>query len=317
MAADKEILDASASYIRIQSVASVFQILCSFTLVALVTLNKEKFIYILTAARLALCLVFDTFFVSSLSVSLNLGVNGIGYSNIIVNIILFAVSAFLLSKENVRIFSKRKLSFLWMREFFKIGSLSGLESLVRNLAYILMILRMVNFVNEQGVYWVANNFIWGWLLLPVTQLAELIKQETATNKDNVKNNSLGYFSLTAVICIVWLISIPAWKPFMVHILGYTDVDKLFALVLILLGFYMLYAFQNVCDATFYGLGKTNYMLFESVVTNSVYYGIAFALYASGVWSPTLMGIALLFGCGIAFDSAVSFGAYAYLMKKKK
>ncbi|MBR5501045.1 MAG: multidrug transporter, partial [Clostridia bacterium] len=83
------------------------------------------------------------------------------------------------------------------------------------------------------------------------------------------------------------------------------------------GFYVLYAFQNVFDATFYGLGKTNYMLFESVVTNTVYYGIAFILYAANVWTPTLTGIALLFGIGNAFDSIVSLGAYVFLLKKEK
>ena len=93
--------------------------------------------------------------------------------------------------------------------------------------------------------------------------------------------------------------------------------ELFNLVIILLGFYVLFAFQNVFDATFYGLGKTNYMLFESIITNSVYYGIAFLLYYFGVWTPTLTGIAFLFGFGIAFDSIVSFLAYIYLLKKYK
>ena len=71
------------------------------------------------------------------------------------------------------------------------------------------------------------------------------------------------------------------------------------------------------DSTFYGLGKTNYMLFESVVTNSIYYGIAFILYVTNVWTPTLTGIALLFGIGSAFDSVVSLIAYAFLLKKEK
>ncbi len=78
---------------------------------------------------------------------------------------------------------------------------------------------------------------------------------------------------------------------MINILCFSDVEKLFKLVLILLGFYVLYAFQNVCDSIFYGLGKTNYMLFESVVTNTIYYGTA-------------------------FDSMVSFGVYIYLLKKE-
>ena len=103
---------------------------------------------------------------------------------------------------------------------------------------------------------------------------------------------------------------------MVHILGIQDVEKVFGLVLLLVGFYVLYAVQNVFDATFYGLGKTNYMLFESVVTNTVYYGIAFVCYAAGLWVPTLTGIALLFGIGNAFDSVVSLGAYVHLLKKR-
>ena len=317
MATDASIIEASASYIRIESIANIFSILTQFALVALVTVNKSKYIYALALARLALCVVSDTFLVSTLPISLNLGVNGIGYSNIIVNVFLLAVSVLLLAKEDIRIFKKGKLDFSWASEFFKVGGISGFESLVRNVAYMVMIARMVNVVGEQGTYWVANNFIWGWLLLPVLQLGELIKQEIAANKDNIRCNSLGYFTVTAVISASWFISIPLWKPFMTHALGFSDVDKLFELVLILVGFYVLYAVQNVFDATFYGLGKTNYMLFESVVTNTVYYGIAFILYAAGIWVPTLTGIALLFGIGNAFDSIVSLVAYGYMLKKEK
>ena len=317
MATDTSIVDASAAYIRIESVANIFLILTQFTLVALVIINKSKYIYALTFARLVLSLVCDTFLVSALPVSLNLGVNGIGYSNIIVNIVLLSISILLLAKEKVKVFEKARLSFIWVKEFIKIGSISGLESLVRNVAYMIMISRMVNVVGEQGTYWVANNFIWGWLLLPVLQLGELIKQETAIDKDNIRKNILGYFGLTAIISVLWFISVPLWKPFMANVLQFTDVNKLFELVLVLVGFYVLYAFQNVFDSVFYGIGKTNYMLFESVVTNTVYYGVAFILYLTGVWTPSLIGIALLFGMGNAFDSIVSLGAFAYLLKKEK
>lgn len=317
MAADPSILTASAQYIRIESIANIFGILAQFALVALVSVDKSKYLYILTGARLLACLVFDTFLVSSLPISLNLGVNGIGISNILVNGLLFAVSAMLLSKENIHVFRREKLSFRWAREFFKVGGISGLESFVRNIAYMVMVVRMVNVVGEQGTYWVANNFIWGWLLLPVLQLGELIKQEVAAERENIRKNTLGYFGVTGFIAILWLVSIPGWKPFMTHVLGFGDVEKLFELVLILIGFYVLYAIQNVFDATFYGLGKTNYMLFESVATNSIYYGAAFVLYVMGLWTPTLIGIALLFGIGNAFDSVVSFFAYRHLLKKQR
>ena len=317
MATDKAIIDASATYIRIESVASIFSLAFNFIMVGMVTLGKEKYVYALTAVKLVLCLLVDTFMVSTLPVSLNLGVNGIAFSNIIVNVILVATAIILLSKEGIALFKKEKLSFGWMKDFAKVGGISGLESFVRNIAYMLMIARMVNMVGEQGTYWVANNFIWGWLLLPVLQLGELIKRETATDENAVKNNSLGYFVITLAICVLWCITIPLWKPFMEHVLNFSDVDKLFELVMVLLGFYMLYAFQNVFDSTFYGLGKTNYMLFESVVTNTIYYGIAFILYLCGVWTPSLIGIALLFGIGNAFDAIVSLVAYVFLLKKKK
>ena len=317
MATDEKIIEASASYIRIESIANIFSILTQFTLVVLVSIDKSKYLYALTGAKLVLCLVSDTFLVSTLTISANLGVNGIGYSNIIVNALLLAVSILLLAREGIKVFAKAKLDFSWAKEFAKIGGISGVESLVRNVAYMVMIARMVNVVGEQGTYWVANNFIWGWLLLPVLQLGELIKQEVATDKENIRRNSLGYFGITAIISALWFVSIPLWKPFMTHILCFTDVDKLFELVMVLVGFYVLYAIQNVFDSTFYGLGKTNYMLFESVVTNTIYYGIAFILYITGVWTPSLIGIALLFGIGNAFDSIVSLVAYIFLLKKEK
>ena len=312
MAADPGILEASAAYIRIECVANLFGILSQFALVALITVNKSRYLYALTGARLVLCLLSDRFLVSGLPGSANLGVNGIGWSNILVNGLLLALSILLLDREGVRVLGRRKLCFRWTGELARVGGISGLESLVRNVAYMVMIARLVNVVGEQGTYWVANNFIWGWLLLPVLQLGELIKQEVAADPENVRRNSLGYFALTALIIGAWLVTIPAWKPFMTHILLFEDVEKLFELVLVLVGFYGLYSFQNVFDATFYGLGKTGYMLFESVVTNTVYYGIAFALYAAKLWTPSLMGIALMFGIGNAFDSLVSLAAYLHL-----
>ena len=316
MATDPSIIEASATYIRIEAIANIFGILFSFASIGLIALGKDKLVYILTGVKLVLCVTFDTFLVSTLKCSANLGVNGIGISNIIVNFLLFAITMFFLYKNGINIFNKEKMDFKWAKEFARVGGISGAESFVRNLAYMVMIARMVNVVGEQGTYWMANNFIWGWMLLPIIQLGELIKQETSTNENAVKDNTLGYFTITAIIILAWCVLIPLYKPFMKHVLNYGDVDKLFELVMVLFGFYVLYAIQNIFDCTFYGLGKTHYMLFESVVTNSIYYGIAFILWKAKVWTPSLIGIALLFGIGNAFDTIVSLGAYWFLLKRK-
>lgn len=315
MAVSTDIIEESAAYIRIECVANVFGILYSFLLVALVSTGKDKMVYIMTGAKLVMCIILDTMLVSNLPVSMKLGVNGIGISNCISNLLLFVIAFALIQSCGYPLWSKERLSFDWMKDFFKIGGISGLESFVRNVAYMLMVSRMVNMVGEQGTYWVANNFIWGWLLLPITQLAELIKQETAKGEKAVRENTLGYFFITTVTCLLWIVLIPAYKPFMRYVLGFDDVEKLFGLVMVLLGFYVLYAYQNIFDATFYGRGKTEYMLLESVVTNSIYYGLFFVLFLTGVWTPTLIGVALMFGGGNAFDSVVSYLVYRRYRKK--
>lgn len=103
---------------------------------------------------------------------------------------------------------------------------------------------------------------------------------------------------------------------MLHILNFKEVDKLFDLVLLLSGFYIFFALQNVVDSIFYGIGKIQYILCQSLVVNIVYYGIAFILYLKGYFSPSLKGIALLFGYGLCFDFMVSFISY-YILKKKE
>lgn len=314
MAADPGIIESSASYIRIEAAANVFGILFRFLLVAVVAAGKDRAVCAITGLRLLLSVVLDTFLISQLPFSLNLGVNGIGCSNIIVNALL-ALLAWKLLKREGYIQSRGPRSFAWMRDFAKIGGISGLESFVRNIAYMLMVSRMINMVGEQGTYWVANNFIWGWLLLPALQLGELIKQETSESKEKIRTNTPGYFAVTAVIVAVWILTIPLYKPFMSKVLGFSDADKLFRLVMILLVPYIAFAFQNIFDATFYGRGETRYMLFESVVTNSVYYGGAFAAYMLGLWTPTLTGVALMFGIGNIFDAAVSALAYRHFRKR--
>ena len=54
MATDPSIIESSVSYIRIESVANVFSILTQFALVVLVTVNKSKYLYALTGAKLVL-----------------------------------------------------------------------------------------------------------------------------------------------------------------------------------------------------------------------------------------------------------------------
>ncbi len=317
MAQDTALISQTATYIRLETIANIFATLVKFFIVVLVTTNKKASLFLVLGFQMVLSILLDTFFVSTLKISLNLGVNGVAYTNIIVNILLVVLVVVLLYKNDIKLFTKEKLSFRWMKEFVKVGGLSGLETLVRNLAFMYMIVRMVNVVGEQGTFWVANNFIWGWLLLPVLQLGELIKRDCGEQGITaVREKGWGYVGITTIIVIIWGITIPIWQPFMQHVMQISNASDVVKLIYISVGFYVLFAFNNVIDSTFYGIGRTDLMLVQSVVINSVYYGIMFVLYKTGVYVPTITTIALMFAGGTALDSVLTFCIFGVFLRKR-
>jgi Na+-driven multidrug efflux pump len=173
-------------------------------------------------------------------------------------------------------------------------------------------------VSEQGNYWVANNFIWSWLLLPGLALGDLVKKEIAENKNNIRDKTFGYLSLTGLFALSWLLTIPFWRPFIQNVLNVSDYETVFNIVLIQTGFYLTFLFNSsIFDSTFYGLGKTKYMLIQSICIDVGYYGLMFILYVTGVFVPTLVGISLMFGIGMALDFVPTLILYFKMLKKEK
>lgn len=264
-----------------------------------------------------LSVLLDTFLVSNLDVSAKLGINGIAYTNMIVNAALVIISILLLLHENINLFSKTKWNFNWLKDWFKVGKYSGLESFLRNLAFMVMVVRMTNVVSEQGNYWIANGFIWNWLLLPGLALADLVKKEVGENKENIRIKTFGYIILTSIFACVWLVSIPTWKPFLKYVMNVQEVETVFKIVLIETGFYLIFLYNScIFDSTFYGLGKTNYMLIQSLCIDGFYYGVMFVLYLTKVFVPSLLGIALMFGIGMTLDFIPTMILYIRMLKKE-
>lgn len=69
----------------------------------------------------------------------------------------------------------------------------------------------------------------------------------------------------------------------------------------MLGFYVVFSFNHMLDSYFYGVGRTDLMLYQSLFVSIFYYGSAFLLYRAGLFIPDLQQIALLFGGGILID----------------
>jgi len=118
MQQDTEIIEQTITYVRLETVAALFSTLWRFMSVVLVTLKKDNYMYIILGIQMVLSVLLDTFLVSNISVSAKLGVNGIAITNIIVNLIVFAISIILLYQEKIKLFTRDKLSFSWLKDSF-------------------------------------------------------------------------------------------------------------------------------------------------------------------------------------------------------
>jgi Na+-driven multidrug efflux pump len=315
MAQTPDLIDETVIYVRWESVASIFSTLWRYLLLVFITLKKEKYLYISLIVQLLLTAFLDMILLSSLSFSLNLGVNAIAYTNIIVNLILVGLSIYFLKSEKIVLW-KKNLDFSWLKSWWHIGKFSGLESFVRNLAFSVMIIRLINQVSEQGNYWVANSFIWGWLLIPVLALGDLVKKEVAEDEKKISQNTLGYFFISIIIVSFWVLSIPLWSWFLQSIMNISNPETILSIIYVQLFFYITFAFNNVIDSIFYGIGRTDYMLYQSLFVNVIFFGGAFILYLLGVFQPTITAIALMFGIGLLFDAIPTVYLFYRLLKKK-
>lgn len=319
MAQNPDLIQETVTYIRYELLAVLLGNMVKFLMVILVLKEFKKDIYFVLIIQMISTIILDSLFISELGFSLQLGVNGIAFTNIIVNIVMFTYMAYRVFKLytiNIKTYFK-DLDFTWLKEWFRVGGFSGIESFVRNLAFMVMIIRMINVVNEQGTFWVANTFIWSWMLLPILTLGELIKKETSEGDEQISTKTQGYFIVTTVIVLLWLLTIPVWKPFLSSIMNVEAYDKVFNLIIIQVVFYIIFAYNNIMDSTFYGVGRTDYMLWQSLIVNIIFYGAAFILFKTGVFIPTLNGIAIMFGLGMAFDFVPTIILYFKLLKERE
>ena len=288
----------TAAYLRLETLAFMTGIIVSFANVVFVVIGKDKNVYIFLAVRTALSLAADLLLIPSF------GVYGAAVSNIISNTLLSAVCILLLYKQGcIRFRRFKKSDGAMLCEWCKTGVFSGFQQFIDNLIYAVMVCKMVNMVAEQGNYWIANNFIWGWLLIPITALAEVIRSDC---KDGYKGlHKFNYYFIAAASAMLWVVTIPAWIPFFRYAQGLENAGEIFGIVIKLIPFYIAYAGCAVIDNIFVGLGKTGYNAFNSLIINLGYYGIFYVLYRAGVITFTMNTIILMFGFGMVVHLAVS------------
>ena len=162
---------------------------------------------------------------------------------------------------------------------------------------------MVNMVAEQGNYWIANNFIWGWMLIPISALSEIIRRDC---KDGyTKLNQFNYYFIATAVITIWVVTIPLWTPFYQYAENLQNAREIFLITIKLAPFYIAYAGCAIVDNIFIGLGKTIYNAINSLIINLAYYGMFYILYLTSALTFTMDVIILMFGFGMVVHLAVS------------
>ena len=305
-----EIQVQTRAFLGISIFSIPFTVLAAAIVVLFEALRLRALVFFMAILNILLRFVLDSLFFGGYGFSIGADILGVAWATLLSSLGVFLAGIVLLMMT--RRFRVGDLwavpSFADMGEYLRVGVGSGLDSLVRNVAYFFMIIRIVNTIGpaEIGGYYLAMQVVWGFMLIPVLALADSAKALVANaSKDlnRVRELWLSSMAITAGMMVVWVALVPLFRPFAGFLNPDTETVRWGVTAFgILFVPYVLFSFNTVMDSVFYGLGQTRYLAYQAILTNGTVYLFAFFLYAIGVWEPTFEGVMTLFALGILVDS---------------
>jgi len=320
----ENIREITSQFLKIKTATIPLFLLSIASVIIVETVNRKRFILMIAILQVIYQFIFDSLFYVGYPFSLNIGVLGVAWAEVISGSCLFITTMFLLRHI---IFDKVRnlLSFFTLKDwriYLRVGGWSGIDSLVRNIAYFFMIIRLLNLLGESSIggYYLAMHIIWSFLLVPILALAESTRVLIANHSEDILKVRQTWYSalvIGGIIILVWIVLLPFWSNFAGFLNSNNEiVDFSQKAMVILIVPYILLALNMVTDSIFYGMGKTQYQAYQAVITNGTVYVIAFAAYLTNLWTPTFNSILVLFGIGILVDSILTvYYAFRVLFPK--
>ena len=238
-----------------------------------------------------------------------MGVNGIATTELIINVLSLAYLLVKL-KDN----KDKAVAKVNKKEYIKLMCLAFVETSIRNIFYYFVVLVLLNVVDNQDIYCVANEYIWAIMLVPTLAQNALIKQELS-NDLNCKIKP--YFLNTTIICCYMFVVAAASLLVFKYVYNLKNYMDYFLTVLELLPCYVVFAFDAVAESFFVATGKLHYVLIQTIITNVFVYLPALILYLCGVWVVSFQTIILLFSVGVVIASAYTIIVYCIESRKKQ
>jgi len=144
----------------------------------------------------------------------------------------------------------------------------------------------------------------------MTAISEMIKREYYNGYRRIWN----YVLLTCAVILIWFITVPLWAVMYTDIIPMEDPSDVLDILYMSVPFYIAYAFSVVIQAVLISVGKTNYIFYECLFVNFVYYGIVYGLFLAGVFTASMDFIILMFGIGLVVCLVID--TFLYLYSKK-
>ena len=198
----------------------------------------------------------------------------------------------------------------WKQTFW-----NGAESFIRNAFFIWFVLKTINTLPSeynQGDFWVMNIFIWNWLLLPIIAISQYINRDQAFRSEthSLKERLIAPIIIATFTIILWFATIPTWEGFIKVVMNNDNYKIIAHLALVSIGFYAIFAYNNIIDKLFLGSGKAHLLFLQSIITNIVVF-IPYYYFAS---INKLEDIVIMIGLAISVDSVLTFGMFLFNYK---
>lgn len=303
---DQQIVGKTQSYLGIKIWALLFSIFNLGLLIIIESLKIKKILLLLVFIKLLLFIFLDSLFFGGYSFSLGMGVIGLALSNFLVEFFVFIfLLVKLLQAFQISIIQFLKIpSFKNLHLFSRVSVGIAIESLIKNVAYFTLILKMLNNIGskEIGGYYLAMHLFWSFFLVPTFIISDTLKVLIAnTSKHITEVWKLLKFGLILILLLnaCFLLFLPFLKSVLSFFSNAPDLIQLGEeAVKWLIVPYLLLSVNLVISALFYGLGETKYLALKTLWTNGLVYLTAYIFYLLGYWLPEYQDILLLFGVGI-------------------
>jgi Na+-driven multidrug efflux pump len=320
-----EIVSLTTNYLLLKAIALPFDSAAVLLLMGIKSMRKGRDVLYLVFFSVMLNIVLDLFLISNTSISLNLGVQGAAIGYVISKVALFLMTAAFSIKIleiKLRAISLSKWSAP-ARAVFSIGGWTGLDSLVRNIGYILVPLNVLNVIgtNPYGGYGLAMTVMWT-LIIPVLSITEGTNVVIGNYYGERNYSSLKKVLLTSIL----LVSITMIVIAVSGVFFWGTLSSFFNQNPIMVDFstatfwwmiipYCLFAVGGVLKSVFFGTGKTKYVFYISAFCNLALVIPFWVLSKLGFLSATFDNVMALFVVVFFVDLILTFGIVRKVLSK--